>query len=163
MSTLVSLNVNGRERQVVACGALTLLSAIRDHLGLTGAGRGCADGSCGACTVLVDGLPMLSCLIPVATVADERIRTIEGEATGGALTGVQQAFIDEYATQCGFCTSGMIMTATALLESNPEPSRDDVNRALCGNVCRCTGYAPIVQAVLTASSAQSQASSRGQS
>jgi carbon-monoxide dehydrogenase small subunit len=159
MNTLVSLNVNGRDRQVIASAGLTLLSAVRDELGLTGAGRGCADGSCGACTLLVDGTPTLSCLVPVVTVDGERIRTIEGEATDGVLSAVQQAFIDDYATQCGFCTSGMILTATALLESNPSPTRDDVNTALCGNVCRCTGYQPIVQAVLTASKATSGASS----
>lgn len=159
MNTLVSLNVNGRDRQVIASAGLTLLSAVRDELGLTGAGRGCADGSCGACTLLVDGTPTLSCLVPVVTVDGERIRTIEGEATDGVLTAVQQAFIDDYATQCGFCTSGMILTATALLESNPTPTRDDVNTALCGNVCRCTGYLPIVQAVLTASKAISGSSS----
>ena len=153
MNTLVSLNVNGRPRQVIAPAGLTLLSAIRDELGLTGAGRGCADGSCGACTLLVDGTPTLSCLVPVVAVDGERIRTIEGEATDGVLTAVQQAFIDDYATQCGFCTSGMILVATALLESNPRPTRDDVNTALCGNVCRCTGYQPIVQAVFTASKA----------
>jgi aerobic carbon-monoxide dehydrogenase small subunit len=158
MNTLVSLNVNGRERQLLAPASMTLLSAVREELGLTGAGRGCADGSCGACTLLVDGTPTLSCLVPVVTVDGDRIRTIEGEAIDGVLTSVQQAFIDDYATQCGFCTSGMILTATALLESNPTPTRDDVNNALCGNVCRCTGYQPIVQAVLTASSAMSGAS-----
>ena len=155
MNTVVSLNVNGRDRQVIAPAGLTLLSAVRDELGLTGAGRGCADGSCGACTLLIDGTPILSCLVPVVTVDGDRIRTIEGEATDGVLTAVQQAFIDDYATQCGFCTSGMILTATALLESNPTPTRDDVNTALCGNVCRCTGYQPIVQAVLTAAKANS--------
>lgn len=159
MNTLVSLNVNGRDRQVIASAGLTLLSAVRDELGLTGAGRGCADGSCGACTLLVDGTPTLSCLVPVVTVDGESIRTIEGEATDGVLTAVQQAFIDDYATQCGFCTSGMILTATALLESNPTPTLDEVNTALCGNVCRCTGYRPIVQAVLTAANATAGASS----
>jgi carbon-monoxide dehydrogenase small subunit len=159
VSILVSLNVNGRDRQVIASGGQTLLSTVRDDFGLTGAGRGCADGSCGACTLLVEGAPTLSCLVPVVTVDGSRIRTIEGEAMDGVLTAVQQAFIDDYATQCGFCTSGMILTATALLESNPTPTRDDVNSALCGNVCRCTGYSPIVQAVLSASKANSGAPS----
>jgi carbon-monoxide dehydrogenase small subunit len=159
MSGIVSLTVNGRDRQIIASGGQTLLSTVRDDLGLTGAGRGCADGSCGACTLLVDGTPTLSCLVPVVTIDGSTIRTIEGEATDGALSEVQQAFIDDYATQCGFCTSGMILTATALLESNPTPTRDDVNNALCGNVCRCTGYRPIVQAVLTAAAARSGASS----
>jgi aerobic carbon-monoxide dehydrogenase small subunit len=158
MSGIVSLTVNGRDRQIIASGGQTLLSTVRDDLGLTGAGRGCADGSCGACTLLVDGTPTLSCLVPVVTIDGSRIRTIEGEATDGALSEVQQAFIDDYATQCGFCTSGMILTATALLESNPTPTRDDVNNALCGNVCRCTGYRPIVQAVLTAAAVRSGAS-----
>jgi aerobic carbon-monoxide dehydrogenase small subunit len=159
MSGIVSLNVNGRDRQVIASGGQTLLSTVRDDLGLTGVGRGCADGSCGACTLLVDGMTTLSCLVPVVTIDGSRIRTIEGEATDGVLSEVQQAFIDDYATQCGFCTSGMILAATALLESNPTPTRDDVNNAICGNVCRCTGYRPIVQAVLTAAAARSGASS----
>lgn len=155
MSSLVSLNVNGRDRQLIASPGQPLLSAVRDELGLTGAGRGCADGSCGACTILVGGVPTLSCLVPVETVDGDSIRTIEGEADDHDLSAVQQAFIDEYATQCGFCTSGMIMTSTALLESNPNPSRDDVVNSLCGNVCRCTGYEPIVQAVLSAAKSHS--------
>jgi carbon-monoxide dehydrogenase small subunit len=156
MGALISLNVNGRDRQVIASAGQTLLSAVRDELGLTGAGRGCADGSCGACTLLVDGVSTLSCLVPVETVDGDSIRTIEGEADGAELTAVQQAFIDEYATQCGFCTSGMILASTALLESNPNPTRDEVVNAICGNVCRCTGYESIVQAVLTASNGANQ-------
>jgi carbon-monoxide dehydrogenase small subunit len=155
MSSLVSLNVNGRDRQLIASPGQPLLSAVRDELGLTGAGRGCADGSCGACTILVEGVPTISCLVPVETVDGDSIRTIEGEANDQDLSAVQQAFIDEYATQCGFCTSGMIMTSTALLEGNPNPTRDDVVNSLCGNVCRCTGYEPIVQAVLSAAKSQS--------
>ena len=150
MSTLISLDVNGKKRQLIASPGQLLLSAVRDELGLTGAGRGCADGSCGACTILVGGTPTLSCLVPVETVDGESIRTVEGEANGAELSPVQQAFIDEYATQCGFCTSGMIMASTALLEKEPDPTRDRVVSALCGNVCRCTGYESIVQAVLTA-------------
>jgi carbon-monoxide dehydrogenase small subunit len=150
MSTLISLDVNGKPRQLIASPGQPLLSAIRDELGLTGAGRGCADGSCGACTILVGGTPTLSCLVPVETVDGESIRTVEGEANGAELSPVQQAFIDEYATQCGFCTSGMIMASTALLEEEPDPTRDRVASALCGNVCRCTGYESIVQAVLAA-------------
>lgn len=153
MSSLISVNVNGRDRQMVASPGQPLLSVVRDDFGLTGAGRGCADGSCGACTILVDGVPTLSCLTPVETVNGDTIRTIEGEANGQDLSPVQQAFIDEYATQCGFCTSGMIMTATALLENNPNPTRDDVVASLCGNVCRCTGYESIVKAVLSAAQA----------
>jgi carbon-monoxide dehydrogenase small subunit len=148
--SMISLEVNGKGRQLIAPPGQSLLEALRDGVGLTAAGRGCADGSCGACTVLVNDVPMLSCLLPVETVAGESIRTLEGEATNGELTAVQESFIENYATQCGFCTSGMIMTSTALLESEPDPSRGEVVNALCGNVCRCTGYEPIIQAVLGA-------------
>jgi carbon-monoxide dehydrogenase small subunit len=149
-STIVTLNVNNRDVEFLARPGKTLLSALREHLGLHGAKRGCAQGTCGSCTVIVDGRPMPSCLIPVVTVDGARVRTVEALAAGGGLAPLQQAFVDGFATQCGFCTAGMLMSATALLDENPEPTRQDVVRAICGNVCRCTGYEAIIDAILDA-------------
>ncbi|MFI7131667.1 (2Fe-2S)-binding protein [Nonomuraea sp. NPDC050153] len=149
-STIVTLKVNGTERELIARPSTTLLSALRDTLGLMGAKRGCAQGGCGSCTVLLDGRPVVSCLIPVVTIDGSAVETIEGLAEGDRLGDVQQAFVDLFATQCGFCTPGMIMSATALLKRKPDPTRQDVTEAICGNVCRCTGYEPIIAAVLAA-------------
>ncbi|MEV0162392.1 (2Fe-2S)-binding protein [Nonomuraea fuscirosea] len=149
-SQIVSLVVNGEHREFIAAPGATLLACLRESLGLTAAKRGCAQGACGSCTVLVDGRPEASCLVAVETVAGGSVRTLEGVATGGDLDEVQSAFVDCFATQCGFCTSGMIMVAEALLDRNPDPSEEDVIEAISGNVCRCTGYRPIVQAVLEA-------------
>ncbi|WP_395107350.1 (2Fe-2S)-binding protein [Actinomadura sp. SCN-SB] len=149
-SRIVTLRVNDAERELIAKPSTTLLSALRESFGLMGAKRGCAQGGCGACTVLLDGRPVVSCLIPVVTVEGSTVRTVEGLADGDRLTDVQEAFVDHFATQCGFCTPGMIMSATALLDRNPNPAREDVTEAICGNVCRCTGYEPIVTAVLAA-------------
>lgn len=149
-STIVTLTVNGRETEFLAKPGTTLLAALRDTLGLTAAKRGCAQGGCGSCTIVLDGRAVPSCLIPVETVAGASVQTLEGLATGNALTPLQEAFIDGFATQCGFCTSGMLMSATALLADNPDPSRDDVVRAISGNVCRCTGYEAIIDAILDA-------------
>lgn len=149
-STIVTMTVNGRETEFLAKPGTTLLAALRDTLGLTAARRGCAQGGCGACTVVLDGRAVPSCLIPVETVAGGSLQTLEGLATGNELTPVQEAFVDGFATQCGFCTSGMLMSATALLADTPDPSRDDVIRAISGNVCRCTGYEAIVDAILDA-------------
>ncbi|GAA3210723.1 (2Fe-2S)-binding protein [Nonomuraea helvata] len=149
-STIVTLKVNGTERELIARPSTTLLSALRDTLGLMGAKRGCAQGGCGSCTVLLDGRPVVSCLIPLVTIDGSAVETIEGLAEGDRLGDVQQAFVDLFATQCGFCTPGMIMSATALLNRKPDPTRQDVTEAICGNVCRCTGYEPIIAAVLAA-------------
>ncbi|MEV4582778.1 (2Fe-2S)-binding protein [Nonomuraea jabiensis] len=149
-STIVTLKLNGTERELIARPSTTLLTALRDILGLMGAKRGCAQGGCGSCTVLLDGRPVASCLIPVVTIDGSAVETIEGLAEGDRLDDVQQAFVDLYATQCGFCTPGMIMSATALLNRKPDPTRQDVTEAICGNVCRCTGYEPIIAAVLAA-------------
>jgi carbon-monoxide dehydrogenase small subunit len=149
-SRIVTLTLNGTDRELIAQPSTTLLSALRETFGLMGAKRGCAQGGCGTCTVLLDGRPVVSCLIPVETVGGRTVRTVESLADGERLSDVQQAFVDHLATQCGFCTAGMIMSATALLERNPNPTRDDVNEAICGNLCRCTGYEPIVSAVLAA-------------
>jgi carbon-monoxide dehydrogenase small subunit len=147
---IVNLRVNGTGQAFIARPGTTLLLALREQLGLTGAKRGCAQGACGSCTVLLDGQPVVSCLVPAVTVDGAEVATIEGLADGRVLSDVQQAFLDGFATQCGFCTPGMIMSAEALLDRNPSPTRDEVNEAISGNVCRCTGYEPIVSAILEA-------------
>ena len=147
---IVNLRVNGADRAFLAKPGTTLLLALREELGLTGAKRGCAQGACGSCTVLLDGAPVVSCLIPVATVDGAGVATVEGLADGPRLSDVQQAFLDGFATQCGFCTPGMIISAEALLDRNPDPTAAEVAEAISGNVCRCTGYEPIVRAILDA-------------
>ena len=147
--TVVELNLNGAERQMLVLPGATLLDTLRAE-GLTGTRRGCDQGACGACTVLVDGRPMMSCLLPVETVEGARIDTIEGLAPAAGLHPIQEAFLDGFATQCGFCTPGMIMATAGLLAENPAPTREDAVRAISGNVCRCTGYTAIIDAVLDA-------------
>jgi aerobic carbon-monoxide dehydrogenase small subunit len=150
-SRVIELTVNDEPREFLAPPGTTLLSALRETLGLTAAKRGCAQGTCGTCTVLLDGDPVMSCLVPVETIDGATVRTLEGVTRpDGELDEVQAAFLEGFATQCGFCTSGMIMAAEALLDTNPEPTRDDVVRAISGNVCRCTGYESIINAVLDA-------------
>jgi aerobic carbon-monoxide dehydrogenase small subunit len=149
-NAVVSFTINGVEREILVAPGTTLLNLLREQQSLTGTRRGCDQGSCGSCTVMVDGKPKLSCLIAVETINGARIETVESLAPGNDLHPLQQAFIDGYATQCGFCTSGMIMAAKALLARNANPSRADVIRAISGNVCRCTGYDAIVDAILIA-------------
>jgi carbon-monoxide dehydrogenase small subunit len=146
---VVELTVNGAERQMLVLPGTTLLDTLRDQ-GLTGTRRGCDQGACGACTVLVDGRPMMACLLPVETIEGTRVDTIEGLAPADGLHPIQEAFLDGFATQCGFCTSGMIMATAGLLADTPDPTRDDAVRAISGNICRCTGYAAIIDAVLDA-------------
>ncbi|HUQ78459.1 MAG TPA: (2Fe-2S)-binding protein [Patescibacteria group bacterium] len=146
----VALIVNDRERSIRIEPRETLGEVLRERLGLTGTKISCDAQVCGACTVLVDDLAVSACTY-LAIDADRRtVRTVEGLATDGRLGTLQQAFIDNAGFQCGFCTPGMLMAATALLEENPEPSRDEVIHALEGNLCRCTGYAQIIDAVLAA-------------
>ena len=147
--TVVELNLNGAERQMLVLPGATLLDTLRAE-GLTGTRRGCDQGACGACTVLVDGRPMMSCLLPVETIEGARIDTIEGLTPAAGLHPIQEAFLDGFATQCGFCTSGMIMATAGLLADNPAPTREDAVRAISGNICRCTGYTAIIDAVLDA-------------
>jgi carbon-monoxide dehydrogenase small subunit len=129
----------------------TLLEVLRDDLGLTGTKRGCScSGNCGACTVLVDGEPILSCLTLAWTIRDRQIVTIEGLANGAELHPLQTAFLEKGAVQCGYCTPGMLLSAKALLDENPDPDEAEVRRGLAGNLCRCTGYTKIVEAVLSA-------------
>jgi carbon-monoxide dehydrogenase small subunit len=150
-SRVIELTVNDEPREFLAAPGTTLLSAVRETLGLTAAKRGCAQGTCGTCTVLLDGQPVMSCLVPVETVDGASVKTLEGvNRDDGELDPIQAAFLEGFATQCGFCTSGMIMAAEGLLAENPEPSRDDVIRAISGNVCRCTGYESIINAILDA-------------
>jgi aerobic carbon-monoxide dehydrogenase small subunit len=148
-----TLVVNGTVRDLLIEPRETLADVLRDRLGLTGLKISCDAQVCGACTVLVDGLPVSGCTFLAIDADGKRIRTVEGLADDGRLSPLQQAFIDQAAFQCGFCTPGMLMAATALLEDQPEPSRADVIHGLEGNLCRCTGYEPIVEAVLAAARA----------
>ena len=150
-SQLISLCVNGEWREVAVKPRLTLVEVIRDSIGLTGTKASCESGACGACTVLLDDRPILACLTLAIECDGRRVQTVEGLADGEKLSAIQEAFLAEGAVQCGFCTPGMLMSATALLERNPKPTRADINKALEGNLCRCTGYNAIVDAVLQAS------------
>ena len=144
------LNVNGNRHEVQE-GTRTLLEVLRDDLGLVGAKEGCGVGMCGACTVLVDGKLVSGCLTLAAQVADKEILTIEGLTEDGKLHPIQQAFIDERAFQCAYCTPGFILSTMALLKENPNPSEEDIRDYLSGNLCRCGSYQNIVKAVKTAS------------
>ncbi len=144
----VSLTVNGETREIDAEPRLTLLDALRDHLRLTGCHTGCEHGVCGACTVLIDGAPARACLLFAVQADGLEITTIEGLAPApGELSLVQDAFCETHAMQCGYCTPGMVLTAHALLRDNPAPTRDAIVDAISGNICRCTGYGQIVEAI----------------
>ena len=148
---LISLCVNGEWHEVAVKPRNMLVEVIRDSIGLTGTKASCESGICGACTVLVEDRPVLGCITLAVECEGKQVQTVEGLADGEKLSGIQEAFLDQGAVQCGFCTSGMLMSATALLRRNPKPSRQDINKALEGNLCRCTGYNSIVDAVLQAS------------
>lgn len=151
MKVDVSLRVNGRDITVDVEPDETLLDLLRERLRLMGAKEGCDEGECGACTVLVDDKPLDSCIYPAAAAAGRVVRTIEGLTDiDGRLTPIQQSFVDLFAVQCGFCTPGFVMVLTALIEGNPTPTEAEVRSALAGNLCRCTGYSAIVDAVLAA-------------
>ncbi len=147
MKRLLRLRVNGEDHEVYIDGWEVLREVLRDHLGLTGAKEGCTTGNCGACTVLVDGKAMKSCLVLASQAAGKEVLTIEGLVQNGRLHPLQQAFIDHFAVQCGFCTPGMILSLKALLDENPRPSEEQIKEALAGNLCRCTGYVKILEAV----------------
>jgi carbon-monoxide dehydrogenase small subunit len=147
----ISLSVNGQVFAVSTYAHRTLLEVLREDLGLTGAKESCGEGACGTCTVLLDGLPVRSCLLLAVEAEGKAITTIEGLASGPRLHPLQDAFVEHHAIQCGFCTPGMILTAKALLDRTPHPTEEEIRRALSGNICRCTGYAKIVEAVKAAS------------
>ncbi len=144
---IVSFTLNGRETEVLVKPLTTLQTLLRDQLGYTATKTGCKQGGCGSCTVLVDGEPMLSCLLPVADVAGQAVTTLEGITPVNGLHPLQEAFFENFAIQCGYCSPGMIMVSKALLDHNPQPSREEIIGALTGNLCRCTGYEPIIKAV----------------
>jgi carbon-monoxide dehydrogenase small subunit len=151
MKQLIKLRINGVTYEVTIEPRRTLLEVLRDSLGLTGAKKACDTGDCGACTVLMDGKPVASCLVLAVEAQGKDIITIEGLAKDGQPHPIQQAFVDHGAIQCGFCTPGMILSAKALLDRNPRPTEHEVKEAIAGNLCRCTGYAKIIEAILAAS------------
>jgi carbon-monoxide dehydrogenase small subunit len=144
---LVALNVNGDSLELAIAPHHTLLEVLREDAGLTGTKHGCEQGECGLCTVLIDGLPQFSCLTLAIEAQGCEIRTVEGLARGGELHPLQQAYVETGASQCGYCSPGMLMSAFALLERNPTPTRGEIREALAGNLCRCTGYLAIIDAV----------------
>ncbi len=149
----IELTVNGVLRQLRVPPEKPLLSALREDFGLTGSKIGCGEGECGACTVLVDGVPVRACITPAVTAAGKTVLTIEGLEHDGRLHPLQQAFLDEDALQCGYCTPGMIMSGVGLLRQNPAPSRDEIIAFMQGNVCRCGTYRRIVRAIRQAAAA----------
>jgi carbon-monoxide dehydrogenase small subunit len=147
---ILKTTVNSRAYEVAVSPKRTLAEFLRDDLGLTGVKLGCGEGECGACTILLDGRPVASCIVLALEAQGREVLTIEGLADGPELHPLQRAFVQEGAIQCGFCTPGMILSAKALLDRNPDPSEDEIRQALAGNLCRCTGYQKIVQAVKVA-------------
>jgi len=146
----ITVTVNGSKEYVDVPSNMTLLRMLREKLALTGTKNGCAAGECGACTVLVDGEPVNSCMMLAVEVDGRQVTTVEGLASEGQLSRLQEAFVEHNAVQCGFCTPGVLISAHALLERNPHPTEEETRVALVGNLCRCTGYLRIVQAVQTA-------------
>ena len=152
----IQLSINGKSHSVEANPDISLLTVLRDHLDLTGSKYGCGEGQCGACTVLIDGTAQRSCITRIGTVGRKQITTIEGLLQGDKLHPVQEAFLEEDAMQCAYCTSGMIMSAVALLNTNRRPSEDEIIRGMNGNVCRCGVYSRIVRAIQRASTRQAR-------
>jgi aerobic-type carbon monoxide dehydrogenase small subunit (CoxS/CutS family) len=153
MAGSIEITVNGDARQIEAPASTSLLEALRNDLGLTGAKYGCGESQCGACTVLLDGLPVRSCQTALSAAKGKPVTTIEGLADNGKLHPVQQAFLDEQAMQCGYCTAGMILSAVGLLNSNPNPTEGQIREHMQGNVCRCCTYPRIVAAIQRAAKA----------
>ncbi len=151
MKKIITLEVNGDLHEVAVAVHQTLLEVLRDKLGLTGTKRGCAVGTCGVCTVIIDGKAMLACLLLAVECQGRSITTIEGISSADELHPVQQAFVDQGAIQCGFCTPGIVMTSKALLDKTPRPDDEQIREALAGTFCRCTGHIKIMEAVKTAS------------
>jgi carbon-monoxide dehydrogenase small subunit len=153
----VTTTVNGDQAEFLAGPGVTLLDALRDELGLTGAKEGCGSGDCGACSVIVDGRLVCSCLMLAAEAEGRRVETIEGLAQNGRLHPLQEKFLEHAALQCGFCTPGLLMAAKALLDANPDPSESEARYWLAGNLCRCTGYDKVIRAVMDAAGELRQA------
>ena len=156
---LIELKVNGRRHELAIEPSKLLLDTLREDLGMTGSKRGCDDSSCGACTILVDGTPMLSCTMLAAAYqcdSGNEITTVEGVAEHGALAAIQKAYGDWGGSQCGYCTPGFMMTVKSLLDNNPEPTEEEVKRALSSNLCRCTGYTQMYEAIRAAIKAEQQ-------
>lgn len=147
MKQKIRLIVNKQEYELLIGPNKTLLDVLRDDLGLTGTKKGCDSGDCGTCTVLLEGIPILSCMTLACEVEGKKIQTIEGIAKGGELHPVQKAFVECGAIQCGFCTPGMVLSAVAFLKSNPNPNTNEIKKAISGNLCRCTGYIKIIEAI----------------
>ncbi len=157
MKQLIRLKVNGESYEVAVDSHRTLLEVLRENLGLTGTKEGCDLGTCGSCTVLMDGKATLSCLTLALDSQDKEITTIEGLAGNGKLQSLQQNFVTHGAIQCGFCTPGMVLSAKALLDARPKPTKEEVKRSISGNLCRCTGYTKIIEAIMaTADSTEAQ-------
>jgi aerobic carbon-monoxide dehydrogenase small subunit len=157
LTRTLTVTVNGAGRSVEVENRLLLVHFLRETLGLTGTHVGCDTTSCGACTVLLDGVPVKSCTVLAVSVEGREITTVEGLAGGGVLSPVQEGFHEEHGLQCGFCTPGMMLASTALLAENPDPSEEEIRWALSGNICRCTGYQNIVKAVQYASAKMKEA------
>jgi len=149
MKTAIELHINGDNYEILVSPNNTLLEVLRERLGLMGTKRGCDLGACGACTVLIDGEASLSCLMLALDAVGKQITTIEGLSETGELHPLQQAFVDQGALQCGFCTPGMILTAQAILQENPRPTEETIKKKMAGNLCRCTGYKKVVEAVMS--------------
>ena len=147
MKQLIELKVNGESYEVAVDTHRTLLEVLRENLGLTGAKEGCDLGDCGTCTVLIDGKPVLACLTLAVDSVEKEITTIEGLASEGKLHPLQQNFVDHGAIQCGFCTPGMLLSAKAMLDENPNPTEEEIKKGISGNLCRCTGYTKILEAI----------------
>ena len=143
--------INGEEQRLTVPVHWTLLEVIRERLGLMGTKEGCGEGECGACTVLMDGKPVTSCIVLAKEVNGREVLTVEGLMSDGKISPLQQAFVDEGAIQCGYCTPGMLMSAQALLNENPSPTTEEIRRGIEGNICRCTGYTRIINAIHRAS------------
>lgn len=150
-SKVLSFTLNGKPVEVIVKPLTTLQRVLRDQLGYTATKSGCRQGGCGSCTVLVNGEPMLSCLLPAEEIEGQLVMTLEGLTENGNLHPIQGSFFENFAIQCGYCTPGMIMVSKALLDRNPEPTREEIVAAITGNYCRCTGYEPIILAITDAS------------
>jgi carbon-monoxide dehydrogenase small subunit len=147
MKQAIELNVNGETKSVLVSSNDLLVDVLREKIGLTGTKKGCGEGDCGACTVLMDGKPILSCLTLALSSQGKNIETIEGLSKGGKFHPLQEAFVEKGAIQCGYCTPGMILSAKAVLERFPNPTADEIKHGMAGNLCRCTGYKKIIEAV----------------